>query len=133
MGGWILRAISLQDLIKTAWDINSDDLIAGLPKFTESARFDVVAKASTDPKLASQVDDDTLRCWTAKRRAADRPVQTEDAPGRPAGFRVHAFRGEAEAAEGRSFRVEPSASEGPGARDGKDPRVAADSGAEPVC
>jgi uncharacterized protein (TIGR03435 family) len=55
-----VQALPLKELIKAAWDINSDDLISGTPKFTESAKFDIVAKASNDPAIASQIDDQTV-------------------------------------------------------------------------
>ena len=40
------RAFSLKALIEIAWDINNDDMLANVPKFAESAKFDIVAKAS---------------------------------------------------------------------------------------
>ncbi len=55
-----LEAFTLKNLIMLAWDINSDDLVAGMPKGAESARFDLVAKTSTDGP-APQVDIDALR------------------------------------------------------------------------
>jgi uncharacterized protein (TIGR03435 family) len=55
-----VQALPLKELIKAAWSINSDDLIAGMPKFAESAKFDIVAKASNDPAIASQIDDEAL-------------------------------------------------------------------------
>jgi uncharacterized protein (TIGR03435 family) len=52
----------LKTLITLAWDINGDDLLAGGPKFLDSARFDIVAKVSTNgPANAPQVDFDDLR------------------------------------------------------------------------
>jgi len=38
--------IPLRDLIELAWDINSEDMIAA-PKWMESAKFDIIAKAVT--------------------------------------------------------------------------------------
>ncbi len=55
-----VQALPLKELIKAAWNINSDDLVAGMPKFTESAKFDIVAKASNDPAVASQIDEETV-------------------------------------------------------------------------
>jgi uncharacterized protein (TIGR03435 family) len=55
-----LQAFPLKMLIQVAWSINGDEMLAGVPKWMESARFDVIAKASTsgpDP----QVDIDALR------------------------------------------------------------------------
>jgi len=57
-----IQAFPLKQLLSLAWDINSDDLMTGAPKWTESARFDIVAKVSTtEPANAQQVDFDTLR------------------------------------------------------------------------
>jgi uncharacterized protein (TIGR03435 family) len=57
-----IQAFPLKQLLSLAWDINSDDLFTGAPKWTESARFDIVAKVSTtEPANAQQVDFDTLR------------------------------------------------------------------------
>jgi uncharacterized protein (TIGR03435 family) len=55
-----LEAFTLKSLITLAWDINSDEMLAGAPKFLDSARFDVVAKVSSDGQ-APQVDIDALR------------------------------------------------------------------------
>jgi len=40
-----LPNITLKNLISVAWDINGDDLMANAPKWMESERFDVLAKA----------------------------------------------------------------------------------------
>ena len=57
-----IQAFPLKQLLSLAWDINSDDLMTGAPKWTESARFDIVAKVSTTESAnAQQVDFDTLR------------------------------------------------------------------------
>jgi uncharacterized protein (TIGR03435 family) len=40
-----LPGITLKNLISVAWDINSDDLMANAPKWMDSERFDVIAKA----------------------------------------------------------------------------------------
>jgi len=54
-----LEAFPLKNLIMLAWDINSDDLFAG-PKWMESAKFDVVAKASAGGPVPD-IDIDVLR------------------------------------------------------------------------
>jgi uncharacterized protein (TIGR03435 family) len=57
-----VQAFPLKQLVTLAWDINSDDLIAGTPKWMDSARFDILAKVSADGAAnAPQVDFDTLR------------------------------------------------------------------------
>ncbi len=55
-----VRAFPLKNLIMLAWDLNGDELLAGAPKWLESARFDIVAKASTSG-LGDQPDFETLR------------------------------------------------------------------------
>jgi uncharacterized protein (TIGR03435 family) len=57
-----VQAFPLKQLFTLAWDITSDDFLAGAPKWMDSARFDVIAKVSTtEPANAQQVDFDTLR------------------------------------------------------------------------
>jgi uncharacterized protein (TIGR03435 family) len=78
-----IQAFPLKQLVTLAWDINSDDLIAGAPKWMDSARFDIVAKVSTtDPADAQQVDFDTLRLML-RALVVDRfkmTTHTEDRP-----------------------------------------------------
>src|ERR1019366_4711623 len=124
-GGRIeLRAIPLKTLITIAWDIdNPDEFLVGAPKFVDSARFDVVAKASTvtaGPANAQQIDIDDLRVmfqallidrFKMKVHREDRPVN---------GYVITA-------AKPKLTKADPSnrtgCHEGPGL-DGKDPRVA---------
>jgi uncharacterized protein (TIGR03435 family) len=54
-----LQNFPIKELIKFAWNVESDDFVAGAPKFLDSARFDVVAKASS-----AQIDDEDLRLMT---------------------------------------------------------------------
>ncbi len=59
-----LQAIPLKQLIQIAWDITGDDMIAGAPKFIDTARFDVVAKApgaTGGSSLNPQIDIDDVR------------------------------------------------------------------------
>jgi uncharacterized protein (TIGR03435 family) len=57
-----VQAFPLKQLMNLAWEITSDDFLAGAPKWMDSARFDIVAKVSTtEPANAQQVDFDTLR------------------------------------------------------------------------
>ncbi len=44
-GRLFLPGITLKNLISIAWDINSDELLAGAPKWLDEDRFDIVAKA----------------------------------------------------------------------------------------
>jgi uncharacterized protein (TIGR03435 family) len=55
-----IQAFPLKQLMTLAWEITSDDFIDGAPKWMDSARFDVIAKVSSDTS-AQQVDFDTLR------------------------------------------------------------------------
>lgn len=59
-----LQAIPLKQLIQIAWDITGDEMLVGAPKFLDTARFDVIAKApgvaagsATNP----QIDIDDVR------------------------------------------------------------------------
>ena len=61
-----LQGFSLKRLIMIAWDLNGDELLAGEPKWLDSERFDILAKASTatvlhGPANAPPVDIDALR------------------------------------------------------------------------
>jgi len=62
-GGRIdLRATTLRELIKYAWNIEDDDLLAGGPKWVDSTRFSVLARApSEDPAKGPTLDEDDLR------------------------------------------------------------------------
>jgi len=55
-----LQSAPLKMLIQVAWDINSDDMLSGAPKWLDSAKFDVIAKASTTG-ASPNVDFDDLR------------------------------------------------------------------------
>jgi uncharacterized protein (TIGR03435 family) len=62
-----VQGVPLKMLIDLAWNISSDDMIVGMPKFAGSARFDLTAKASsavgsgTGPSIIPQVDIDDVR------------------------------------------------------------------------
>lgn len=66
-GGKIeVRGMTLKNLINIAWNINSDELLAGGPKWLDSDKFDIIAKATTatlvsTPSNAPPVDIDALR------------------------------------------------------------------------
>lgn len=55
-----VQAFPMKNMIMLAWDMNGDELLAGAPKWIESARFDIVAKATTSGPQ-EQVDLETLR------------------------------------------------------------------------
>lgn len=107
-------------MLKAAWNINSDDLIANVPKFADSAKFDIVAKVSTDPKIAAEVDDDTLlamvRALLVERFKLATHMEDRQVQAYVLG-----------AAKPKLLKANPNnrteCKEGPGA-DGKDPRIA---------
>jgi uncharacterized protein (TIGR03435 family) len=80
-----LQNFTLKQLIQAAWDLgNNDEMVAGIPKSADSARYDVVAKVATSgPAKAQDIDDDTLRLmlrgllaerFGLKAHMEDRPV-----------------------------------------------------------
>jgi uncharacterized protein (TIGR03435 family) len=120
-----LRGAPLKLLIQVAWNINNpDEMMAGAPKFVDSARFDVIAKASSvtsGPASARQIDIDALRLmfqallidrFKMKVHYEDRPV---------AGYVLTAGKPKLQKADPAN---RTGCHEGPGA-DGKDPRIAA--------
>jgi uncharacterized protein (TIGR03435 family) len=65
-GGFEARGETLRNLFATAWDVHwdhVDEMIAGMPKWMDSARYDIVAKPAAvskgpPPPRSSAVDDD---------------------------------------------------------------------------
>ncbi len=124
-GGRIdLRGYPLKVLIQIAWDINNpDEMLSGAPKFLDSARFDIIAKASAvtaGPATAQQIDIDSLRLmfqallvdrFRMKVHYEERPVN---------GYVLTAIKPKLQKAD-PSNRT--GCHEGPGP-DGKDPRIA---------
>src|ERR1051325_980896 len=63
-----VQAFPMKYMIMLAWNLTGNELLAGAPKWIESARFDIVAKAATpgpqdagDTVALEQVDLETLR------------------------------------------------------------------------
>ena len=124
-GGRIdLRGYPLKILIQIAWDINNpDETLVGAPKFVDSARFDIIAKASSvtsGPASAQQIDIDALRVmfqallidrFKMKVHYEERPVN---------GYVISALKPKLQKADPAN---RTGCHEGPGA-DGKDPRIA---------
>jgi uncharacterized protein (TIGR03435 family) len=119
-----LQDYPLKVLMQIAWDINNpDEFLVGAPKFLDTAKFDVVAKASTvssGPESNQQIDIDALRVMLQKL-LIDRfkmKVHYEDRP--VSGYVLTAVKP-------KLTKADPSnrtgCHEGPGA-DGKDPRIA---------
>jgi len=120
-----LQGVPLKMLIAFAWNFEfatTNDMIVGAPKFLDSARFDIKAKASvgasTGPTIAPPIDIDDLRLML-RALLADRfklATHTEDRP--VTAYNLVAVKPKlkpADPANRTSFK------EGPGA-DGKDPR-----------
>jgi uncharacterized protein (TIGR03435 family) len=124
-GGRIdLRGLPLKVLIQIAWNINNpDEMLAGTPKFLDSAKFDIIAKASSvtsGPASAQQIDIDALRLmfqallidrFRMKVHYEERPVS---------GYVLTAGKPKLQKADPAN---RTGCHEGPGA-DGKDPRIA---------
>jgi uncharacterized protein (TIGR03435 family) len=102
-------------LINLAWNINNDEMLVG-PKYLDSTRFDVIAKAPTG--AAMDFDDARLMLRALLAERFKLVTHTEDRP-------VTAYK--LVAAKPKLQKADPSnragCKEGPGA-DGKDPRVA---------
>jgi uncharacterized protein (TIGR03435 family) len=82
-----LQGFTLKFLIIIAWNLNGDEMLVGAPKWLDSDKFDIVAKASTAsllhmPSNAPPMDIDTLRLML-RALLVDRfklAVHTEDRP-----------------------------------------------------
>src|ERR1039458_2974886 len=82
-----VKGITLKNLIAIAWNITSDDLLAGAPKWLDTDKFDIVAKAPatgppSGPNAAPPVDIDSLRLMV-RAMLVDRfklATHTEDRP-----------------------------------------------------
>jgi uncharacterized protein (TIGR03435 family) len=55
-----VEGFPLKQLIMAAFELRSDDFVANMPKWAETSRFNIVAKACADPSNCAQVDDATL-------------------------------------------------------------------------
>jgi uncharacterized protein (TIGR03435 family) len=57
-----LTGYTLKSLITLAWDLNSDDMLSGAPKFADTDRYDVIAKMPAGgPSAENAADMDTVR------------------------------------------------------------------------
>ena len=77
--------VPLKNYITLAWSITSDELMAGLPKFAETTRFDIVAKAATttgEPANLPQLNVESIRLMLQKllKDRFKMAVHTEDRP-----------------------------------------------------
>lgn len=109
----------LKNLIELAWDLNADELLANAPKFVNTARYDITAKAVT-PERGPEVDFEDLRLmlrallierFDLKAHFEERPID---------GYVLSTVKPKLQKAD-PSNRT--GCKEGPGP-DGKDPRLA---------
>ena len=120
-----MQGVPLKLLIAFAWNFDfatNNDMIVGAPKFLDSARFDIKAKASVGtsagPTVAPQIDIDDLRLML-RALLADRfklATHNEDRP--VTAYNLIAVKPKLKPADPTN---RTSFKEGPGA-DGKDPR-----------
>jgi len=109
----------LKDLIILAWDLSGEELLAGAPKFLDSARYDITAKAPP-PAPGTETDIEDLRLMV-RALLADRFKLKTHMEERPVdGYVLSAVKPKLQNAD-PSNRT--GCKEGPGA-DGKDPRIA---------
>ena len=111
--------LPLKRLILIAWELNADELLAGAPKFLDTAHYDITAKAPPPPP-GTEVDIDDLRLmlrvlltdrFEMKTHMEERPVD---------GYVLTAVKPRLQKADPIN---RTGCKEGPGA-DGKDPRNA---------
>jgi uncharacterized protein (TIGR03435 family) len=110
----------LKQLIQIAWDLNSDELLAGAPKFLDSVRFDITAQ-SAPPPPGTEVDIDDLRLMLRKL-LEERFMLKTHMEERPVDGYVLSSTGKPKLKKGDPSN-RTGCKEGPGP-DGKDPRIA---------
>jgi uncharacterized protein (TIGR03435 family) len=116
-----VQGFTLRMLINLAWNINNDEMIAEGPKYLDSTRFNVTAKAPTGAADVPQIDFDDARLML-RTLLAQRFKLATHAEQRP----VTVYK--LVAAKPKLQKADPSnragCKEGAGP-DGKDPRIAA--------
>lgn len=123
-GGRVIVNMTLKGLIEEAWGELNSDLIVGGPKFLDTARFVVVAKAPTadmtdGPAVWNGLDIDSMRMML-RRLVVDRfRLATHEEERLVSGYALVASRPKLRAAGPANH---PGCKEGPGP-DGKDPRT----------
>lgn len=79
-----LHAFPLKQLIQIAWNINGDETLVGGPKFLDTAKFDIIAKAPgvTGTGINPQIDIDDILAMlqTLLKDRFKLAVHTEDRP-----------------------------------------------------
>jgi uncharacterized protein (TIGR03435 family) len=106
----------LKQMIQIAWDVNSDELIANLPKSADS-RYDITAKAPTPP--SGEVDFEDLRLMLRALLVERFNIKTHFEERQVDGYILSSVKPKMQKAD-PSNRT--GCKEGPGA-DGKDPRI----------
>ena len=85
-GRLIVQNLTLQNLIAVAWDLSGPDMLVGAPKWLNSDRFDLIAKAPTGVEIgdfnAQQINLDVLRpmIQSLLKERFKMVVHTEDRP-----------------------------------------------------
>ena len=114
-----LQGMTLKSLITLAWDVTSEEGLVGLPKFADSERFDVIAKAPGGPFADAFMDMASIKPLLRKLLTDQFKIQahTEDRP--VSAFVLTALKPKMTKSDstGRT-----KFEEGPGP-DGKDPRI----------
>ena len=113
------RGLTLKNMVSAAWGTSIDRIVNG-PKFMDSDRYDITAKAPASALSGNQIDDNSLQMMM-RALLADRFKLAAHIENQPADTYVLV------AVKPKLKKAEPggrtSCNEGPGA-DGKDPRVA---------
>jgi uncharacterized protein (TIGR03435 family) len=111
---------TLKFLIEQAWSL-TDEMVAGVPKWGDTDRFDIIAKVDTGTGPTPQFDIDAL--WAMVRALmADRFKLTTHTEDRPVSGYVLSAPGKPKLTKADTLN-RTGCKEGPGA-DGKDPRIA---------
>jgi len=109
----------LKNLIELAWDLNADELLANVPKFVDSAHFDITAKAAT-PERGPDVDFEDLRLMVRALLIERFDLKGHFEERLIDGYVLSAVKPKMQKADPAS---RTGCKEGPGP-DGKDPRIA---------
>lgn len=116
-----VQGFTLRMLINLAWNINNDEMIAGGPKYLDSTRYNITAKAPIGAADAPQIDFDDARLML-RTLLAQRFKLTTHMEQRPVTvYKLVAAKPKLQKADSSN---RAGCKEGPGP-DGKDPRIAA--------
>jgi len=114
-----VQNLPLTRLVLIAWDLNGEELTAGMPKFPDSVRYDITAKAPPPPP-GTEVDFEDLRLMLRALLADRFNLKTHQEERQVEGYVLSGNKP-------KMVKADPSnrtgCKEGPGP-DGKDPRIA---------